>query len=107
TVARNKTSSWPKFAPFVQASGSLMFLTFNSKIDYGFRLPNSTRAPDKMEAQLWLSAIDLARLGSGDPSLPPVWLPFQDVTQRNHLGFWTEQVDCRVDATGAGVGCGE
>jgi hypothetical protein len=96
------TSSWPKFAPFSQAGGNVLFVTFNSKIDYGFLLPNSqalTPTP-----QLWLAAIDLRRL-PGDPSYQPMWLPFQDVTQNNHLGFWTENVGCRLDTGGVSVGC--
>jgi hypothetical protein len=95
------TSSWPKFAPFSQAGGDVLFVTFNSKIDYGFLLRNSqavTTTP-----QLWLAAIDLRRL-PGDPSYQPMWLPFQDVAQNNHLGFWTENVGCRLDGA-LSVGC--
>jgi hypothetical protein len=109
TQGAGQTSTWPRFAPFVQAGGNIMFLTFNSKIDYGFLLMNSIVPNITVDGlpQLWMSAIDLRRLGTGDPSLPPVWLPFQDVTQRNHLGFWTEQVGCRVQSDGSSVGCGE
>jgi len=106
TQGAGHTSTWPKFAPFVQAAGNIMFLTFNSKIDYGFLLVNSIRAAGGLP-QLWMSAIDLRKLPSGDPSLPPVWLPFQDVAQQNHLGFWTEQVGCRVQTDGSSVGCGD
>lgn len=106
TFAIGKTSTWPKFAPFMQANGNLMFITFNSKMDYGFLLPNGRFQQDQARPQLWLSAIDLRKLEMGDPSYPPVWLPFQDTRQRNHLGYWTEQVVCSA-AQGADSGCAE
>jgi hypothetical protein len=107
TGAAGKTSTWPKFAPFMQASGQVMFITFNSKLDYGFLLPNSRVQQDQMRPQLWFAAIDLRRLDSGDPSYAPVWLPFQDTRQRNHLGYWTEQVVCSPTATTAEGGCAQ
>jgi dipeptidyl aminopeptidase/acylaminoacyl peptidase len=103
TTKPGRTASWPKFAPVAQAGG-LMFLTFNSKNDYGFFLPsNAAGAP-----QLWLTAIDTTKLGVAgvDASTPPVWLPFQSVTERNYLGTWAERVDCRVDGAGQSIGCG-
>ncbi len=105
TQGIGKTSTWPKFTPFVQGRGRILFLTFNSKMDYGFVLKNS-RAPQGGWPQLWLSAIDLDELDAGDPSSAPIWLPFQEVTQRNHLGHWTERVVCRAGAATTG-GCGE
>ncbi|MDX2021370.1 MAG: hypothetical protein SF187_14105 [Deltaproteobacteria bacterium] len=103
TQGKGKTSTWPKFAPFQQAGGQMMFITYNTKIDYGVMLKNSA-TQDNARPQLWMSAIDLRNLGSGDPSLPPVWLPFQDIGQQNHLGYWTEKVACRKEG---GAGCGE
>ena len=102
TWKAQSTSTWPKFAPAMQAGG-LMFLTFNSKIDYGFFLPNNAGGVP----QLWMSTIDVGKLpqAGADASSPPVWLPFQDVTQRNYLGDWTERVGCRVEA-GQSIGCG-
>ena len=97
------TSTWPKFAPAAQ--GNLMFLTFNSKIDYGFFLPNN--AASVAQPQLWITAIDASKVSEAgvDPSSPPVWLPFQDVTKRNYLGAWTASVGCRVEG-GQSIGCG-
>ncbi len=98
THQMDRTATWPKFAPFVQGDGQLVFITFSSKFAYGWVVP------DGMLPQLWMAAIDLrkaqAELGNGDPSSPPFWLPFQDPTQANHSGIWTEQVAC----TGAGGG---
>jgi hypothetical protein len=93
THAANRTSSWPKFAPFVQANGSLVFITFSAKFAYGFVVP------DKARPQIWMSAIDLGRAaqGAADPSYPPFWLPFQDPTQNNHETIWTEEVACNSD----------
>jgi hypothetical protein len=93
------TSTWPKFAPDMQSG--LMFLTYNSKIDYGFFLP-SGGVP-----QLWMSTIDVGKLAQAgaDASSAPVWLPFQDVTQANYLGAWAERVGCRIEANRS-IGCG-
>src|SRR5579871_3124315 len=89
-------STWPKFAPYVQ--GNLMFFTFHSRIDYGWVLPNHL---DAGRPQLWFAALDLGALATApaggaavDPSYAPVWLPLQDVTQANHLGFWTQKIGC-------------
>jgi hypothetical protein len=97
-------STWPKFAPYVQDAGNLMFITFHSRIDYGFVLPNHVAAthPDlsnDANPQLWLAAIDVGKLaaGDGDPSYAPAWLPLQDVTDKNHLGFWTEKIGCATN----------
>jgi hypothetical protein len=103
TQGIGKASTWPKFAPFQQTGGQLVFLTYNSKIDYGFVLKNSANLPGALP-QLWLSAIDLGKVSTGDPSSAPIWLPFQDVRQRNHLGYWTEKLPCTDAATGCGEG---
>jgi Tol biopolymer transport system component len=103
TSTLGRVSAMPKFAPFPQ-SGGLMFLTFKSKIDYGFFLPNNDGGPP----QLWITAIDPTRAQQvgDDPSSPPVWLPFQSVAERNYLGTWSERVGCRLDAAGRSTGCG-
>ena len=94
--------------PFTQANGQLLFVTFSSKIDYGFALVNSgTNGANR--AQLWMAAVDLRTATTGgDPSLPPVWLPFQDITETNHLPFWTSVVACAQDGISyASCGAGE
>lgn len=101
-------SSWPKLSPFTQSNGQLLFVTFSSKIDYGFALVNSgTNGANR--AQLWMAAIDLRTATTGgDPSLPPVWLPFQDITETNHLPFWTSIVACAQDGISfASCGAGQ
>ncbi len=98
-----RTSTWPKFAPASQAGG-LMFLTFNSKIDYGFFLPNNAGG----SPQLWMTTIDVRKLQAptDDPSSPPVWLSFQDVRERNYLGLWAERIGCRGEGRSS-VGCAD
>jgi len=98
------TSTWPKFAPFVQDQNQTLFLTYNSKIDYGFILKNSALPAAQTHPQLWFSAIDLTKLATGDPSYAPIWLPFQEVIQNNHLGYWTEIVTCSANPNSLG-GC--
>jgi hypothetical protein len=98
TFKPGRTSTYPKFAPVAQ-SGGLMFLTFNSKIDYGFFNPT--------QPQLWITSIDPNKIPTGDdPSTVPVWLPFQSPKERNYLGVWTERIACRAEGTGISVGCG-
>jgi hypothetical protein len=53
------SSTWPKLSPFSQSNGQVLFVTFSSKIDYGFALVN-TGPSGVHRAQLWMAAIDLA-----------------------------------------------
>jgi len=102
-----KWSTYPKFAPFsVGQSGTQFFLTFNSKINYGLVLDNDSRKPADRVAQLWMSEVDVAKLPA-DPSSAPIWLPFQDPTQSQHLGIWTKEVKCRTDQAGPACDFGQ
>lgn len=94
-------STYPKFARTVQDGCSLMFIAFQSRMDYGLlRLAiDNPRWP-----QLWLTAIDLQRLVAepgADPSSPPIWLPFQSMTSENSQPAWSARVPCT-----SGIGCG-
>jgi hypothetical protein len=62
TQGAGNTASWPKFTPFSQLGGQLLFIAFSSKIDYGFLKRDRTRP------QLWLAAVDLRRLDPRDPT---------------------------------------
>jgi hypothetical protein len=104
TQSADSWSTFPKFAPF--QDGDLMYLTFNSKIDYGLLVRNAAKADKDKLAQLWMSAIDLGNLPN-DPSTAPIWLPFQDATQSSHLGIWTSEVKCRSDLGGASCDLGQ
>ena len=93
-------STWPKFTPFAQGDGgSVMFISFNTKVDYGFLSHG--------ENQIWMFAIDTAKLGSGDPSYAPVWLPYQDIDDGSLTPYWTETLPCDVDPQGSCAGCVE
>jgi hypothetical protein len=93
-----KQSTWPKFAPFAQgANGELMFISFNTKIDYGFLAQDLT--------QLWMFAVDVSKLASGDPSLAPIWLPYQDFEDGSLTPYWTETLPCQADPGGGCSGC--
>jgi hypothetical protein len=96
-ATKGKGSTWPKFTPFSQAAGKLLFVSFSSQIDYGVK--SSARA------QLWMAAIDLTKLGKGDPSFAPIWLPHQDNGDENFTPYWTEILPCDVDAAGGCKGC--
>jgi hypothetical protein len=104
THEQSKWSTYPKFAPF--QSGSISFLTFNSKINYGLIQDNDAKPDASKVAQLWMSAVDVSKLPA-DPSSAPIWLPFQDPTQPGHLGLWTSDVKCRTDVGGTGCDFGQ
>ena len=104
TQREGKWSTYPKFAPF--QSGSISFLTFNSKMSYGLIQDNDAKADSDRVAQLWMSAVDPSKLPA-DASSPPIWLPFQDATQPGHLGLWTNEVKCRTDVPGTGCDIGQ
>ncbi|HEX3850793.1 MAG TPA: hypothetical protein VHW01_07485 [Polyangiaceae bacterium] len=93
------TSTLPKFAPLPTDGHNQLFITFNSKLNYGVEVSNSP-------AQLWLSVLDFDRLPD-DPSSAPVWLPFQTFGQKNHLAYWTDKVRCRADHSEPACGTGE
>lgn len=101
TRLSGNSSTWPKFAPFSQRAGRLLFFSFNSKHDYGFLLKNSVRPESQRSPQLWLAGLDLDQLESGDPSLAPVWMPVQQVGQNNHLAYWATELRC-----GENLDCG-
>jgi hypothetical protein len=94
---------FPKFAPGGQRGCQLLFIAFHSRLDYGLLRRNSSGALGGVP-QLWLTAIDLSR--DGDPSAPPVWLPFQDLDQQNLLPVWSATIPCAGDGEcGPGAFC--
>jgi len=94
---RGKGSTWPKFTPFDQGSGKVMFVSFTSRIDYGFLV--------KGQAQLWMFAVDTTKLGTDDPSFAPIWIPYQDFTDQSFAPYWTEVSPCKSDPNGGCSGC--
>lgn len=80
---------WPVFSPFVteESDGTRLFwLAFYSRADYG---NDREGTADTERRQLWVMAIDPARLASGeDPSHPPYWLPGQDTRADDIAALW-------------------
>jgi hypothetical protein len=102
TGAAERHVGWPRFAPFAQRSGQLLFFTFNAKMDYGYLLVN--RDEPTPYPQLWMAAIDLDRLGDPDPSTAPVWLPFQNLRENNLQATWAEGIPCAPGLPEMGCG---
>jgi len=81
-----------------------MFISYSTKIDYGYVLQQQSlmdgqtppsSPPGWKHPQIWMAAVSLANLRSGqDPSYAPIWLPYQDTTQDNHIPYWTEVITC-------------
>ncbi|HEY5947210.1 MAG TPA: hypothetical protein VIV40_17020 [Kofleriaceae bacterium] len=73
----------PNFSPF--DDGGYYWLVFYSTRDYG-----NVQAGSKgtQRRQLWITAIDKAKLAAGDPSSVPYWLPDQDVKTANMSAYW-------------------
>jgi hypothetical protein len=98
-----KTATWPRFAPITHAGGDVLYISFDSDLDYGYLRRNSI-TPNGGWPQLWLAAIDLRR--AGDPSSAPVWLPFQRPEYGSLLGVWTERLACGPQSPcGEGTRC--
>jgi hypothetical protein len=75
-------NSQPTWAP----PGDYHWLAFNSQREYGLVAPKGTQ-------QIWVAAVDPAKLGSGaDPSYPAFRLQFQGLAEDNHRAFWTLDV---------------
>jgi hypothetical protein len=99
TFAAGRGSKFARFAPTGLDGCRTVFIVFQSGLDYGVLRRDQPQWP-----QLWMSAIDLSTT-SGDPSSPPVWLPFQDLQQKNILPGWSEWVPCDAACEGAGGHC--
>jgi hypothetical protein len=82
----------PTWAP----PGDLEWIAFNSQRRYGVVLAPGT-------TQLWIAAIDPARIGSGDPSYPAFRVPFQGLDEHNHRAFWTQDIRETQPLPDAGV----
>jgi TolB protein len=94
-------NSWPKWAPFVDTyqGEPLYWFTFTSRRDYGVRLEQQSTAADMRTSQLWMAAFRPNRAAS-DPSVPAFWLPFQTLSEGNHIAQWTQVVrrhSCTAD----------
>ncbi len=73
----------PNFSPYDE--GGYFWLVFYSTRDYG-NAQAGTKGTQRR--QLWVTAINKSRLGMGDPSSVPYWLPDQDVATQNMSAYW-------------------
>jgi hypothetical protein len=73
----------PNFSPY--DDGGYFWLVFYSTRDYG-NAQAGTKGTQRR--QLWVTAINKSRLGTGDPSSVPYWLPDQDVATQNMSAYW-------------------
>lgn len=73
----------PNFSPY--DDGGYYWLVFYSTRDYGNALAGTKGAQRR---QLWITAIDKSKLGQGDASSVPYWLPDQDVGTANMSAYW-------------------
>ncbi len=73
----------PNFSPY--DDGGYFWLVFYSTRDYGNAAAGTKGAQRR---QLWVTAINKAKLANGDPSSVPYWLPDQDVQSANMSAFW-------------------
>lgn len=90
-------NSWPKWTPFVEEFGgevteNLLWLTFTSHRPYGLRIR-------ERRAQLWMAAFRPGMNGP-DPSAPAFWVPFQNITEGNHIAQWVNNIQRQTCGTG-------
>jgi hypothetical protein len=73
----------PNFSPY--DDGGYYWLVFYTTRDYGNAQAGSKGTQRR---QLWVTAIDKAKLAAGDPSSVAYWLPDQDVKSANMSAYW-------------------
>jgi hypothetical protein len=91
------SSTWPQWAPSL--GKKYVWLAYASERPYGHRLTpqNSTCSlvqGQKQCKQLWITALDRAKLGSGmeDPSQGAFWIPGQSINAQYVSPQWTVAV---------------
>jgi hypothetical protein len=87
TVATGIENNMPTWAP--SKAPDTQWVAFASLRDYGYVLRKGSTYGVQRQ-QLWIAAIDTAKLGSGDPSYPAFRVPFQELTEDCHRPFWAE-----------------
>ncbi len=109
TTKMGRHSTWPKFTPFAQgANKNIMFISMTSGIDYGWfnqAKENGYSNYAYARNQIWMFAVDVSKVGQGDISYAPIWLPQQDYADGSLNPYWTETLPCQSDPGGACTGC--
>jgi hypothetical protein len=93
-----ESSTWPQWAPTLGSRYG--FLAYGSERPYGHLVTPANKNCGALVQgqgsckQLWVTAIDLAKLksGSADPSLPPFWIPAQSINAQYVSPQWTKAV---------------
>ncbi len=84
----------PTWGPRIE--DGLAWVAFTTTRDYGLVLAPFSKLLTEIGypvRQLWVAAIDLRKLGTGeDPSYPAFRIPSQDFDENNHRPFWTVDV---------------
>ncbi len=91
----NLRNSWARWSPFIQTykDNKLFWFSFSSIRDYGTELPNKKNGIQNAIPQIWMTAFDTSLAEKGkDPTFPAFWLPYQDLTSKNHIAQWTKKV---------------
>jgi hypothetical protein len=90
---QNLTNAMPTWGPVLDKDTKIAWIAFTSTRDFGFVLAQSSGWLTDIGypvRQLWVAAIDVSKLGTGeDPSFPAFRLPAQDYGENNHRPFWT------------------
>ncbi len=73
----------PNFSPY--DTGEHVWVIFYSFRDYGNTLAGTKGTARR---QMWITAIEKSKLGTGDASSVPYWVPDQDVATQNMSAFW-------------------
>jgi hypothetical protein len=86
-------NSWPKFTPFITreptATGDEAVIWFT----VASRRPFGVRSTGSQKPQLWLAPFYPDRALAGQPaSGPAIRLPFQVLSEGNHIAQWTQQI---------------
>jgi hypothetical protein len=92
------SSTWPQWAPTI--GSKYAWLAYASERPYGHELtPNNASCGSMVQGQksckqLWVMAIDLAKMHSGtaDPSFAPFWIPGQSIHAQYVSPQWTKAV---------------
>ncbi len=89
----------PTWAPTGSAD-DYAWVAFSSTRDYGAVLSGTSRLG--RHEQIWVSAVDLTRAATEDPSYPAFRLPCQDLDEDTHRPFWAlDRVRTACTARGA------
>jgi hypothetical protein len=94
-------NTMPTWAP--TSADGIQWVAFTSTRDYGTILANGSKFGSGRD-QLWIAAIDTAKLGQGDPSFPAFRVPFLDLAENCHRPYWAEDAFVPPPDGGADAG---